>query len=317
MACILVTGVAGFIGYHVAEALLARGDTVVGVDDLNEYYDPELKQARLAMLKKKGFSFVQADFSDWKAIEPVFTQQQIDTVCHLGAQAGVRYSLEDPFAYERSNNLGTLTLLELCRQHGVEHFVFASSSSVYGANTELPFSEEQRADTQLSVYGATKKSNEAVAHAYSHLFKINCTGLRFFTVYGPWGRPDLSLFKFVKTTLAGEPIDVYNHGKHSRDFTFIADIVQGVLAALDKPFKYEIFNLGRGESVKLMDFITIIEEVLGKKAEKNMLPMQPGDVEATHADISKAKKLLGYAPKTSIQEGTAKFIAWYKEYYKV
>ena len=320
MTKILVTGVAGFIGFHVAKAVLARGDTVIGVDSITAYYDPRLKRARLKELAKspgaERFTFYKADVSDYGVMEQIFKRHRIGKVCHLAAQAGVRYSLTDPFAYEKSNNLGTLTLLELCRHNDVKHFIFASSSSVYGGNTKLPFSEKDRVDTPLSVYAATKKYDEVLAHAYHHLYDINCTGLRFFTVYGPWGRPDLSLFKFTKNILAGKSIDVYNKGKHTRDFTYIDDITQGVLAAIDRSYPYEIFNLGRGEPITLLSFITLIEEELGRKAKRRLLPLQPGDVEKTHADISKAKRMLGYSPKTSITEGTRAFIGWYRAYYK-
>lgn len=319
MTTILVTGCAGFIGFHVTKALLQRGDSVVGVDNLSLYYDPALKRDRLRELKKaknsRGFTFYKADIADHKAMERIFKRHKIQKVCHLAAQAGVRFSLTDPFAYERSNNLGTLTLLELCRHHGVKHFIFASSSSIYGSNTKQPFSEKDRVDTPLSVYAATKKYDEVLAHAYHHLYEIHCTGLRFFTVYGPWGRPDLSLFKFTKNILAGKPIEIYNKGRHTRDFTYIDDIVAGVIAAIDKSYPYEIFNLGRGEPVQLLNFITVIEKELGKKAKRKLLPMQPGDVEATHADISKARKMLGYAPKTSIEAGTRAFCKWYKQHY--
>lgn len=314
---ILLTGVAGFIGYHVAQALLERGDAVVGVDNLSPYYDVELKRTRLKQLEDaKGFTFHRADIADKEAMERVFAEGGFTKVCHLAAQAGVRYSLTNPYSYERSNCLGTLTLLELCRHYKVNHFVFASSSSVYGKN-EPPFSEEEKTETQISVYAATKKFTEVVTHAYSHLFGIKCTGIRFFTVYGPWGRPDMALFKFTKNILAGEPIEVYNEGRHKRDFTYVADTVQGVLAALDKEFAYELFNLARGESIELNGLIAALEEALGRKTERKLLPLQPGDVKETSADISKARELLGYSPKTSIQEGVREFVKWYKEYNKV
>ena len=320
MVKILVTGAAGFIGFHVAKALLARGDTVIGVDNISSYYDPKLKLARLRELKRarnsRNFTFYKADIADYRAMERIFRKHKVQKVCHLAAQAGVRYSLTDPFVYERSNNLGTLTLLELCRHNGVKHFIFASSSSVYGGNKKLPFSEKDGVDTPISVYAATKRYDEVLAHAYQHLYDINCTGLRFFTVYGPWGRPDLSLFKFTRNILAGRPIEVYNRGRHTRDFTYIDDIVPGVLAAIDRSYPYELFNLGRGEPVKLLGFIGIIEKDLGRKAKRKLLPMQPGDVETTHADISKARRMLGYSPKTSLREGTREFIRWYREYYK-
>jgi UDP-glucuronate 4-epimerase len=320
MATILVTGCAGFIGFHTAKALLERGDTVVGVDSLTPYYDPRLKRARLRELRRvKGgrFTFHKVDIADYAAMQRVFKKRRIRKVCHLAAQAGVRYSLTNPFAYEHANNLGTMTLLELCRLHGVGHFIFASSSSVYGGNRELPFKEEHRVDTHISAYAATKKYNEVLAHAYHHLYGIHCTGLRFFTVYGPWGRPDLSLFKFAKNILEGKPIELYNRGRHARDFTYIDDIVQGVLAAIDRSYPYEIFNLGRGNKVALREFVVTIEEILGRKAKKRLLPMQKGDVEATHADIRKAKRMLGFRPRTGLREGVAKFLDWYREYHGV
>lgn len=315
---VLVTGAAGFIGFHVSQALLDRGDEVIGVDNINDYYDPGLKRTRLKILKKyKNFSFKKLDIADYKQLEKIFKKHKLTHVCSLAAQAGVRYSLEDPFAYERSNNLGFLNILELCRHNEVKNIIFASSSSVYGGNEKVPFSEKDNVDKPISVYAATKKYNEVLAHAYHHLYDLNCTGLRFFTVYGPYGRPDLSLFKFTKNILENKPIDVYNYGNHRRDFTYITDIVAGILAAIDKSYPYEIFNLGCSNTVKLMDFIKIIEKELGREAKKNMLGMQPGDVEATYADITKAKKMLGFKPKVLIEEGTKKFIDWYREYYKV
>lgn len=318
MATILVTGIAGQIGSQVAKALIARGDTVVGVDNLSDYYDVALKEARLAFIRESGdFVFVKASVADQEAMEKVFSEHKIDKVCHMAAQAGVRYSLENPFAYEESNNKGTLVMLEACRKHKVKDFIYASSSSVYGGNEKLPFSEEDNVDNAISVYAATKKYNEVVAHVYHQLYGLNCTGLRFFTVYGPFGRPDMAIFKFTKNIMEGKPIDVYNNGKHRRDFTYVNDITTGVVAALDKAYPYEIFNLARGETVTLGEFIAAIEETAGKKADKNMLPKQPGDIEATSADISKARKMLGYEPRTSIKEGVSKFVDWYKEYYKV
>ncbi|MBR9693068.1 NAD-dependent epimerase/dehydratase family protein [Candidatus Woesearchaeota archaeon] len=318
---VLLTGVAGFIGFHVATALLNRGDEVIGIDNLSDYYDISLKEARLAELQKHAnaakFTFLKEDISDQKAMSKVFDKHAPDKVCHLAAQAGVRYSLENPFAYEETNNKGTLVLLEQCRHKGVKHFVFASSSSVYGGNEKQPFSEEDRVDTPISVYAATKKYNEVLAHAYSKLYGIQCTGLRFFTVYGPWGRPDMALFLFTKNILAGKPIKVFNYGKHKRDFTYITDTVAGVIAALDNPFEYEIFNLARGEGVELMDYIKAVENELEKEAEKEMLPLQKGDVPETTADILKAEKLLNYKPKVNVQDGVKEFIVWYKEFYKV
>lgn len=317
MRTILVTGCAGFIGFHVAKALLELGDLVVGVDNLSHYYDPSLKKARLAILKRvPGFSFVKGDVADIKRMERLFRKRSFDKVCHLAAQAGVRYSLEDPFTYEHANNKGTLTLLECCRHHGVKHFVYASSSSVYGSNRP-PFKESDKVDSPISVYAATKRYNELLAKTYSYLFGINTTGLRFFTVYGPWGRPDMALFKFTKAILKSEPIEVYNNGKHSRDFTYVDDIVQGVIAAIDTEFRCEVFNLARGESVSLGAFIAALEKELGAKAKRINLPKQPGDVEATSADITKAKRLLGYSPSTSVKKGIKEFVEWYKEHHKV
>lgn len=319
MPRILVTGAAGFIAFHTIQQLLERGDEVVGVDNLNDYYDITLKEARLAELRNhsraKNFLFFHADVADREAMERLFRKEPIDKVLHIAAQAGVRYSIENPYAYEEANNLGTLTLLQLCKEHGVGHFVFASSSSVYGGNEKTPFEEADPVDRPVSVYAATKRYNELLCHVYSQLYGIKCTCLRFFTVYGPWGRPDMALFKFTKAILAGEPIQVYGHGKHKRDFTYVADIVQGVIAALDKPLEYEIINLARGESRELMAYIDAIEKAIGREAKKKMLPKQPGDVDVTDADIAKARRLLGYSPTTSIAEGVQAFVDWYKEFY--
>jgi len=316
MTRILVTGAAGFIGFHVAQALLERGDEVIGIDNLNDYYDPKLKEARLALLKNHtAFTFHKVDVADKDALFTIFTESAPEKVCHLAAQAGVRYSLKNPFAYEETNGKGMLVILEACRHHGVTSLVYASSSSVYGGNEKLPFSEEDRVDTPISVYAATKKFNEELAHVYHRLFGLHCVGLRFFTVYGPWGRPDMALFLFTKKIIADEPIPLFNKGKHKRDFTYIDDVTQGVLAAIDKELEYEVINLARGESVELLAYVKALEEALGKKAEKDLLPMQPGDVEATAADISKASELLGYDPRTSITEGVRRFVEWYKEYY--
>lgn len=318
MATILVTGAAGFIGSHTSKRLLDAGHTVIGVDDLNDYYDPTLKEARLKWLQpNSGFVFYKQDFRDLQAMREIFKKHSIDRICHLGARAGVRSSLENPFIYEDTNIKGTLNLLELCREFAIKYFVLASTSSVYGGNTKLPFSETDSVDRPISPYAATKKACELLTYTYSHLFNINTIVLRFFTVYGPWGRPDMALFKFTKAILAGEPIDVFNEGQHKRDFTYVDDIVSGVVSALDKEFSYEIINLGNSHSEDLGYFIECIENDLGKKAEKNFLPMQPGDVEQTCADISKAQNLLGFAPKTNIETGVHNFIAWYKEYYKV
>jgi UDP-glucuronate 4-epimerase len=313
---ILVTGAAGFIGFHIAKKLCESGESVVGLDNINSYYDPSLKEARLAVLKKaKGFEFVKLDICDFEGLKGVFSGRSIDLVCHMAAQAGVRYSLTDPFAYQKSNNEGFLNLLECARHHSVRNFVYASSSSVYGANTKLPFSESDRTDVPISLYAATKRSNELVAHCYSHLFGINTTGLRFFTVYGPWGRPDMALFKFTKAILAGEPIDVYNNGRMRRNFTYVDDAVGGVLLALDRPVGCEIYNVGNGRAEELMDFIREIEKNLGKKTVINYLPMQAGDVAATVADIKKLRKL-GWEPRTNIDKGVKAFVDWYREYYK-
>lgn len=315
---ILVTGGAGFIGFHVSKALAERGDDVVVVDNLNDYYERGLKKARIAELKRfKNIRIIKADVSDEAKMDKLFRKNSFDKICHLAAQAGVRYSIENPLAYERSNLLGTLVLLEMARHHNVKDFVFASSSSVYGNNRKVPFSEKDAVDSPVSLYAATKRSCELMAYAYHHLYGINCTGLRFFTVYGPWGRPDMAYFKFVKSIIAGEPIDVFNHGKMKRDFTFIADIVKGVVAAIDRPFPYEIINLGGDDPIELDRFISCIEKALGKKAERKLLPMQPGDVLVTMADISKAKKLLGFKPATRVEEGIRLFVEWYRSYYKV
>ena len=315
---ILVTGAAGFIGFHVAKRLLERGDAVVGVDNLNPYYDVQMKEGRLAILRNFGrFSFYREDIQNFDAMQRIFQKHEPGVICNLAAQAGVRYSLKDPFSYQKSNLEGFLNLLELARAQGVENFVYASSSSVYGNNKKMPFSVEDRVDTPVSLYAATKKANELMAHAYSHLYGIPCTGLRYFTVYGPWGRPDMALFLFTDAILNNRSINVYNYGKMRRDFTYIDDIADGTLAALDRPVLYEIFNLGNSNSVELMDFIGALEEELGKKAEKNMMPIQPGDVPETSADIEKTRKLLGFSPKTPVKVGIRNFVAWYREYFKV
>ena len=331
---VLVTGAAGFIGFHTSKALLDRGDHVVGFDNLNPYYDAKLKKDRLARLQgRNGFSFVQNDLEDREAVETLFREERFDRVIHLAAQAGVRYASENPHAYIDSNLVGFLHILEGCRRNDVEHLVYASSSSVYGANTEMPFSVHQNVDHPLSLYAATKKANELMAHSYSHLYEMPVTGLRFFTVYGPWGRPDMSLFKFTKNILAGEPIDVYNYGDHVRDFTYIDDIVEGVVRCLDRiaasnpdwdsdapdpatsSAPYRLYNIGNNNPVELMHFIACIENALGREAEKNMLPMQPGDVRKTYADVDNLVEDMGYRPSTEIETGIQNFIDWYRDYY--
>ena len=315
---ILLTGAAGFIAFHTATKLLERGDSIVGVDNLNDYYDVKLKKARLEELKKHdNFTFYKADISDQQAMEEIFNKHKFDKVCNLAAQAGVRYSLENPFAYEQVNIKGLLVLLELAKKHNIKYFVGASSSSVYGGNTKMPFSEKDDVSTPISVYAATKRSNELICHVYNHLYGMKCILLRFFTVYGPYGRPDMALFIFTKNIFEGKPIDVFNHGDMQRDFTYVEDIANGTIAAIDSDLDYEIFNLGNNQTRKLSEFIDCIEKETGKKAEKNMMPMQPGDVPKTFADISKAKELLGYDPKTPIEVGIKKFVDWYKKYHKI
>ena len=332
---VLVTGAAGFIGYHVSKRLLARGDEVIGLDNLNPYYDPTLKQARLARLQaRQGFRFVKIDLADRAAMESLFAGAAIGRVVHLAAQAGVRYSVENPHAYADSNLTGTLHVLEGCRHQRVEHLVFASTSSVYGANTKMPFSVHQNVDHPLSFYAATKKANELMAHAYASLYGLPVTGLRFFTVYGPWGRPDMALFLFTRNILAGKPIDVFNYGKHRRDFTYIDDIVGGVVAALDhvatpnpawnsddpdpatSQAPYRLYNIGNNRPVELMHYIEVLEACLGRKAEKNMLPLQVGDVPDTWADAEELIRDVGYRPSTPVEAGIAKFVEWYLDYYR-
>ena len=315
----LVTGSAGFIGFHLVQKLLQENHKVVGVDNLNSYYDPKLKKARLEILKKQpNFSFYQLDIAEFASLEKVFAENKIDKVCHLAAQAGVRYSLENPHIYEQSNMVGFLNLLELMRQYKVKDLVYASSSSVYGGIKEIPFKEEAKINQPISLYAATKAANELYAHVYHHLYGLNTIGLRFFTVYGPWGRPDMALFLFTKAILENQPIKVFNQGQMKRDFTYVDDIVSGIVAALDKvsSLGYEVFNLGCADPVNLLDFIKTIEESLGKKAKKEFLPLQPGDVPNTYADISKAQKLLGYQPKIKIKKGVERFIDWYRKYYE-
>ena len=315
---ILVTGSAGFIGFHLSRKLLEMGYKVVGVDNLNRYYDVNLKTSRLEILKSfQNFVFHRDDIQDLSALKGIFRQSHIDIICNLAAQAGVRYSLKDPFSYQKSNLEGFLNLLELAREYPVKNFVYASSSSVYGKNNTPPFSVNDRVDSPISLYAATKKANELIAHSYSHLYQIPCTGLRYFTVYGPWGRPDMALFLFTDAILKKKSVNVYNYGHMKRDFTYVDDIVDGTIAAIERPAPCEIFNLGNSESVNLLDFIHVIEQELGQEAEKNMMPMQPGDVAETAADIRKSRELLGFDPKTSLHEGVRKFVAWYRDYYKI
>jgi len=313
---IMVTGAAGFIGFHVAKALLDKGFRVLGVDDFNDYYDPQVKEDRNYILEKyPNYQMYRIDITNFDGIREIFKQNKIDQICHLAARAGVRYSILHPFLYGHVNIMATINLLELCKEFKIMSFVYASSSSVYGGN-KMPFSEESRVDTPISPYAATKKSMEMIAHTYHYLYNIHITGLRFFTVYGPWGRPDMALFKFVRNISADKSIDVYNFGKMKRDFTYIDDIVSGILAALDKNLLYEIFNLGNNNPTKLGYFIECIENSLGKKAKKNYMPMQAGDIPESFADVSKAKRLLGWEPKTNIEKGIDNFVKWYNWYTK-
>jgi len=333
---ILVTGAAGFIGYHVTRRLLDRGDTIVGLDNLTAYYDVSLKEARLARLTKHpGFRFAKLDLADREGMAGLFATEQPQRIVHLAAQAGVRYSLENPHAYVDSNLTGFVNILEGCRHGGVEHLVYASSSSVYGGNTRLPFSEHDNIDHPVSLYAATKKANELMAHTYSHLFRLPSTGLRFFTVYGPWGRPDMALFLFTRAILDGRPIDVFNHGNMVRDFTYIDDIVEGVVRLVDRPAEanaafdpawpdpgtsnapYRVFNIGNSQPTPLADYIEALEEALGRKAERNYLPMQPGDVPATSANTDELDAWVGFKPNTPVREGVRRFVEWYREYYDV
>ena len=332
---VLLTGAAGFIGMHTALRLLERGDEVVGVDNLNDYYDPTLKEARLARLREHAsFTFHRLSIEDEAAVTQVMKATGPQRVVHLAAQAGVRYSLTNPKAYIDANLQGTLSILEGCRHNAVEHLAYASSSSVYGGNKRLPFAESQSVNHPVSLYAATKKSNELMAHTYSHLFDLPTTGLRFFTVYGPWGRPDMALFLFAKAILEGRPIDVFNHGKMTRDFTFVDDIVEGVIRVLDKPATpsvafdpldpdpsissapYRVFNIGNSQPTPLMDYIGALEERLGMVAKKNLLPIQPGDVTATSSDTSALEEWIGFRPRTKVEEGVGRFVDWYREYYK-
>lgn len=331
---ILVTGAAGFIGFHVAKRLLDRGDAVVGLDNLNDYYDPALKCARLAQLEgRPGFHFVRLDIADRVGLADLFVRSGFGAVIHLAAQVGVRYSLVNPYAYMDSNISGFLNILEGCRHHPVRHLVFASSSSVYGANTCMPFSVHHNVDHPVSLYAATKKANELMAHTYAHLFGVPCTGLRFFTVYGPWGRPDMALFLFTRAILEGRPIDVFNGGQMLRDFTYIDDIVEGVVRVLDRPAAsdpgwtgerpdpgtsqapYRLYNIGHNQPVELLELIRLLEEGLGKPAMRNLLPMQPGDVPATWADVDDLAEAVGYRPATPIETGITRFLEWYRDYY--
>lgn len=335
---VLVTGNAGFIGFHTAKALLERGDDVVGIDVVNDYYDPAIKEARLAILEETArrtnvsYVFVRANLADRAAVEQTFAQNDIRRVINLAAQAGVRYSIENPHAYVESNIVGFTNILEACRHGGVEHLVYASTSSVYGANQAMPFSEHVGVDHPLQFYAATKKANELMAHSYSHLYRLPTTGLRFFTVYGPWGRPDMALFLFAKNIIAGKPIDVFNYGNHTRDFTYVSDIVEGVIRACDHPAQpdpdwdahrpdpassnapYRIYNIGNNSPVKLTEYIEALEQALGKQATRNLLPLQAGDVPDTFADVSDLERDLGYKPATSVKQGVANFVAWYLAY---
>jgi UDP-glucuronate 4-epimerase len=318
---VLVTGAAGFIGMHVAARLLARGDQVVGIDNLNDYYDVGLKRARVAELEKqKNFHFEKRDIVDAAGLQALLREGGFERVVHLAAQAGVRYSLQNPAAYVQSNIVGFLNLLEACRAHPVQHLVYASSSSVYGGNKRMPFSETDNVDHPISVYAATKKANELMAHSYSHLHGQPATGLRFFTVYGPWGRPDMALFLFTRAILEGKPIQVFNHGRMQRDFTYIDDIAEGVLRVLDKPpagpAPHQLFNIGNHQPVELMQFIGLLEARLGRKAEKQLLPIQDGDVPATYADVSALEKWTGFRPTTAVAEGIERFVSWYRGYYR-
>jgi len=321
---VLVTGAAGFIGMHVAERLLKNGDAVTGVDNLNDYYDVSLKKSRLDRLSKEGnFDFHRVDIADADALMDVFEQTRPERVIHLAAQAGVRYSLEHPEAYVRSNLAGFSHVLEACRRNGVQHLLYASSSSVYGANKKVPFSESDPVDHPVSFYAATKKANELMAHSYAHLYGIPCTGLRFFTVYGPWGRPDMAYFSFTRDILAGKPIRIFNHGNMARDFTCIDDIVDGVLRVLETPpvadadgARHAVFNIGNDHPIRLGDFVDTLESLLGVHAVRKMCDMQPGDVVSTHADIS-SLRALGYHPDTSLEDGLAVFVDWYRHYYGV
>jgi UDP-glucuronate 4-epimerase len=332
---ILVTGAAGFIGFHVSRALLERGDEVIGLDNLNDYYDPRLKASRLDILRpSRNFRFVKLELADRAAMEALFAAEKFHRVIHLAAQAGVRHSIENPHIYVESNVTGFLHVIEGCRHNGVEHLVYASTSSAYGANTHMPFAVDQNADHPLTLYAATKKANELMAHCYSSLYALPTTGLRFFTVYGPWGRPDMALFMFTKNILAGKPINVFNYGKHKRDFTYVGDIAGGVIAAMDHIARpdaswnsdapnpstssapYRIYNIGNQRPVDLLRYIEVLEQCLGRTAEMNLLPLQPGDVPDTWADVEALTRDVGYRPDTPLEEGVKRFVDWYREYYR-
>ena len=331
---VLVTGAAGFIGFHLSKRLIERGDQVVGIDNVNDYYDVNLKRARLAQLEgRPGFRFVKMSLEEREELLRLFEEERFDKVVNLAAQAGVRYSLVNPYAYIDANIVGFINILEGCRHNNVKHLVFASSSSVYGANTKMPFSVHDNVDHPVSIYAATKKANELMAHTYSHLYKLPCTGLRFFTVYGPWGRPDMALFLFTKAIIEDREIDVYNFGRMQRDFTYVDDIVEGVIRVTDRvaapnpawsgdapdpgssSTPYKIYNIGNNNPVELMRFIEVLEDALGKKAKKNLLPLQPGDVPATYADVDDLMKEVGFKPGTSVEEGIRRFVEWYRGYY--
>ena len=315
---VLVTGAAGFIGMHVSQLLLRRGDSVLGLDSLNSYYDPQLKRDRIARLTPQpGFRFAHMDLAERSEVEELFADERFDAVVHLAAQPGVRYSLANPHAYIDSNIVGFMNVLEGCRHAKVAHLVYASSSSVYGGNAKMPFSERDNVDHPVSLYAATKKANELMAHTYSHLFGLPTTGLRFFTVYGPWGRPDMALFTFTKAIAEGRPIDVYNHGEMVRDFTYIDDIAEGVLRVVDRPASYRVFNIGNSDPVPLMSYIEAIESALGVKARKNFLPLQPGEMVSTSADVSELAEWTGFRPRTGVREGVQRFVAWYRDYFKL
>lgn len=334
---VLVTGAAGFIGSHVALKLLERGDDVIGIDNMSDYYDVSLKKARLARFQDEpGYTHIHADLADRAAIEAAFATHKPQRVINLAAQAGVRYAAQNPHVYVDSNVTGFLHVLEGCRHHDVEHLVFASTSSVYGANTKMPFSEHDHTEHPLTLYAATKKANEMMAHSYAHLYGFPCTGLRFFTVYGPWGRPDMALFLFTRSILSGEPIKVFNYGKHKRSFTFVDDIVEGVVRILDKPSvvssdvsgsrddpaaslvaPYQIYNIGSDRTVELLKYIDVLERCLGRKAEMEMLPLQPGDVHSTEADVSDLEEATNFRPQTTVEEGVSRFVDWYRSFYGV